>query len=407
MFLGLVKNEFIKLFSKMKTYIIIFLFIALCVIITFILQSVEKNYFIMNDPQFMIESLEEQIEVEKIRISSIEENTSISEEDKKIEMEDANAHIEYLEDEIERYQSEADGDHDWRVSVRKDLEDMKEQLSYMKESPSSSPRDYEYLQQEIDRLEMLLSTDTSPDEEHMNTGINYLFNNILFISSAFLSFGLILFNAETVAGEYNPGTLKFLLIQPVTRIKVLLSKFVVMVLSSIGLIMGIQGLFFVGVGIFRGFGSYKRPMLTGIEYEVVIEKGIEVVQRIAGSGSYIPLWQYIVKMLILEAFVILVFTAFVFMISTIAKSSLVASTIGICLALGTNIIYSISETYRKVSYLNFFHFGEIDGIVSGGIIGNTQALHFTYPMAIIVSIITTIIFVLIALGVFKKRDLLI
>ena len=318
-------------------------------------------------------------------------------------------YINSLEEELRSLQNKKNVNYDWREDYKGRLEDIKEQVEYLSEGEISKDeaRQKASFLQEIEKIEWLLSTDTSPDDEHLNTSANYLYTNIAIISAAFLTFGLILFNSETVSGEYNPGTLKFLLIQPVTRIKVLLSKFFVMVLSSLALIIGGQGLVTLIVGLLKGFGNFQRPMLVGQKFEVIMENGYQTMQDVSGSGNFIPLWKYIILMLILEIFLIITITAFIFMISTLSKSSIVATTLGISLLLGSNIIYSLSTKYRKLSYLNFFHFGDIEGILSGSIVRQTNAFLFTYTNVIIVCIVSTLVFVGIALGVFKKRDLLI
>ncbi len=410
MFSGLVKNEFIKMFSKKKTYIIIGLYLVLSIGIAVIGENAEESYFKYKDSDYLIENIQNQINYEKEYKESMENESSIDSDEKKQIIQSSNEYIKSLEDEIKQLESEKSEGYDWR-------EDYKEQIVFMESSLKSlNSRDnltkddlshIDYLKQDIDRLNKMLSTNTSPDDENLNSGINYLYNNLMIVTTAFLSFGLILFSSETVSGEYNPGTLKFLLIQPVTRIKVLLSKFFVMALSSVTLIIGSQGLFFIIVGLIKGFGKVNRPMLVGVEFEKVISSGYEMYQRIAGSGEYIPMWNYTVRMLILEIVFIITFTAFIFMVSTISKSSVVANTLCISILLGSTIINNLSASYKKLSHLIFLSFSNIDGIVSGSIIRDTGRMNFTPIMVVIVSTITTIAFILIALGVFKKRDLLI
>lgn len=411
MFSGLIKNEYIKLFSKKKTYIILGLYILLSIIIAMIGESFEKNYFRYKDPDYLIENINHQIQYEKEYLDSIQNDSSIDEDEKEMLLKNSNEHIETLKEEIKRLEErKKTGEYDWREEYREQIAANESIIKEIEAKGNLSKDDLNqvnYMKQDIERLNILLSTDTSPEDENVNTGINYLYNNLLMVTSAFLSFGLILFSSDSVSGEYNPGTLKFLLIQPVTRIKVLLSKFVVTALSSVTLILGGQALFFVIVGLIKGFGKLSRPMLVGQEFEKVIYDGFEMFQRIAGSGEYIPLWNYILRMLILEIFLIITVTAFIFMVSTISKSSVVANTMCISIMLGSTIVYNLSSSYRKISHLIFLNFGDIDGIVSGSIISNTGKVVFTPINVIIVCVITTIVFVLVSLGVFKKRDLLI
>lgn len=411
MFSGLVKNEFIKLFSKKKTYIVLGLYILLSIMIVVIGENVEDSYFKYNDPDFLIQNLEEQIQYEKEYIESFEADTDMDQEEKETQIEWSKEYVVSLEDEIKSIEQRKHGKpYDWKEDYQNQIKDNEIVLKELESKDKLTKDDQiqiNYTKQENERLELSISSESSPEDENINTGINFLYNNLLMVTMAFLSFGLILFNSDTVSGEYNPGTLKFLLIQPVTRTKVLLSKFVVMVISSVILIVGVKGLLFLVVGLIKGFGSINRPMLIGLEFEKVISNGYEMIEQIPGSGEFIPLWNYIFRMLGLEIILIIVMTAFIFMISTISKSSVVANTLSISIILGSTIIYNLSVKYREISHLIFLHYGNVDGIVSGSIIGDTGGVSFTPITVIIVSIITSIVFVITAVGVFKKRDLLI
>jgi ABC-2 type transport system permease protein len=404
MFLALVKNEFIKLFSKKKTYIVILLFIALLGIIVAVGEGSENSYLRNNDPKMRIENLENQIHYESEYIENMKKDENISEEDLKAQIQSSEQYIKDLESQIASLEEQIKNSSKdyWKEEAKKQLTDLKETLA-----STTNENDKAYLKREIEKLETHLNHNIPLYEEYMNTGFNYLYVSIGFISLMFLGFGLVLFNSDNISGEYNPGTLKFLLIQPVTRIKVLLSKFVVMVLSSLGLIIGIQALFCLGVGLVKGFGSIYRPMLVGIKYEYIMENGQEVLSRISNSGYYISFSEYLLRMLLLEVISIITITAFIYMVSTISKSSVIAMTIGIGIILGSTIIYNLSRTYRKYSFFNFLHYTDIDSIVSGTIVGNTGAINFTYPMVVIVSLITTTIFILLSCLFFKKRDILI
>ncbi|MDF2803636.1 MAG: transporter permease [Anaerocolumna sp.] len=239
----------------------------------------------------------------------------------------------------------------------------------------------------------------------MNTGINYYIKNITMVAAGFLAFGLILFSGDSVSNEYNPATLKFLLIQPISRIKVLLSKYFVMLISSLGLIMLTQFVFFLGVSLVKGIGGFARPILVDTKYEFITQNGNEVLRSIEGSGHYIELSSYLVRALLLQGLYIVVMVTFIFMVSTLVKSAIVSLTINISALLGATILYTLSTTYRQFSPFIFIHYSNIESIISGDVVAQTKNLLFTYQTIIIVSVITVLVFVGIALTVFKKRDI--
>jgi len=399
MFKGLVINEFVKLFSKKKTYIILALFILLSGVLVYVSETQERTYLKYNSPEYRISNLESEISYQQTYVSGLEENET---EGVKEEIINARAYLTSLEAQLEqaKLELEESEEYDWREGVKEQIKSMEADLS-----DENNQRYKASLEQEIERLTTYLEHDIRPDDDSYNTGINYYVGNIILVASVFLAFGLILFNADCVSNEYNPATLKFLLIQPVTRIKVLLSKYVVMLFSSLGLIMLTQFVFFLGVGLIKGFGSFARPMLVGLQYEYIIENGKEVLSQISGSGHYIALSEYLLRGLFLQGLFIVVMVTFIFMISTLVKSSVVSITVAISTILGTNIVYMLSTTYRRLSAFIFLQYTEIEGILSGRIISQTGSLAFTLPTVIIVSVISTVVFLTISLVVFKKRDI--
>ena len=72
--------------------------------------------------------------------------------------------------------------------------------------------------------------------------------------------------------------------------------------------------------------------------------------------------------------------------------------------LARNVIaYGISTTYKSFSHFIFLHFANVDQIVTGDIVGSTGSTYFTYPMVVIVSIVSTIVFIAISLGYLRKE----
>lgn len=394
MFVGLIKNEFIKLYSRKKTFIILILFMALSGVLVAVNESNENNYLQSKKPEFLIQNLEEQIGYQEDYLESVKND--------KVELKNAELSLEYTNEELKnaKLALENQDSYDWHEDVKAQIKELKEMNDNSIDEGSK-----EYNSKEIIRLQTSLDYNIPIDEEYLNKGINYIILNITLVAAGFLAFGLILFNADSVSNEYNPGTLKFLLIQPVSRIKILLSKFIVMILSSLGLIMGTQGLFCVGVGLVKGFGSLNRPILAGIKYEFIMENGLKVLNEVGNSGTYISLSSYLLKALSLEALYIIVMVSFIFMISTISKSSVISMTIAIGALLASNIIYMLSTTYRSFSPFIFLHYSNIEGIIKGTIVLETRSLYFTYPNVVIISLITSIVFLIISLLVFKKRDI--
>lgn len=400
MFLGLLKNELIKLFAKKKTFIIWGLFILLCVMLVVVNETAEKNYLKYNSPEAQVENLTREIANQEDNLKSIQSDTSISKEDKKINIEQIKTYLESLKEQLVSAKASLDSGTDWKSNLKNQIEEQKKVVEST--SDTDSKKDQE---RELKRLQLHLDNNVPLNDQNYNTGINFYILNITMIAASFLAIGLTLFNGDNVSNEYNPGTLKFLLVQPVSRIKVLLSKYVIMLLSSTVLIMVTQFLFFLGVGIIKGFGSFNRPYLVGLKYEYVYTNGQKFISEVSGSGHFILLWQYLLEALALQLLFLIVMVTFILMISTISKSSVVTMTVLICAILGSNIVYSLSTTYRKASPFIFLHYANIDDILTGQIVMRTGSFLFTWQTVAGMSALSTILFLGISLWVFKKRDI--
>jgi len=404
MFAGLIKNEFIKTFAKKKTYIVLFLFLVVCTAITVISYNNEKAYLASLDPATIVENIEEEIGYMKENIRYLTEDPSLSEEMKVKELEGSQTYLKELEaDLVEARAALARNEaYDWRAEALKELEFNKAELATTKDADSKA-----YLESEIVRIEYHLANDIPINESSLNTAFNYLRLSITVIIMGFLAFGLILFGGDIMSGEYTPGTLKFLLIQPVTRTKVLMSKYLVTVATALGLVLGIQILSALAIATINGFGSLNLPLLVGQKYEIQLQNGFEQVVAVAGSGHFIGQGEYILKALLFEALFIATMVAFTTMVSVLVKSSVIAFTVLIATLLGTNIIYNLSSAYRSLSTYFFIHLTDVDGILTGNIIAQTGVLNFSYALSIIVFLVSTVVLLGISITVFKKRDILI
>jgi ABC-2 type transport system permease protein len=147
--------------------------------------------------------------------------------------------------------------------------------------------------------------------------------------------------------------------------------------------------------------------MMGERYKEVFEEGYRVLRVIPSSGTLVDFSQYLLQGLLLEILFIFAMVAFIMMVSVISKSTVMAFTVLIGTLLSTNIVYSLSTTYRSLSPFIFLHHTNVNGILSGRIIQETGLLSFTYPLSIIVLTLSTLVFLGISMVIFKKRDILI
>ncbi|OCA92454.1 ABC transporter permease [Pseudobacillus wudalianchiensis] len=237
----------------------------------------------------------------------------------------------------------------------------------------------DYLQEQIKineyRLEHNLPADTKM------TTWSFIEENSQLLSLAGLF--MIIIAAGIVAGEYTWGTVKMLLIRPISRPKILFSKYAAVVLF--GLFM-ISVLFIVSALIGAVlFGSSETSVHFAYEGGKVVEQNM---------------FLYLLKIYLMKSVDVFMLATMAFMISAVFRSSSLA--IGISLFLlfiGTNVTMLIAMKYEWAKYLlfantNLLQYENGQTLVDGMTLGFSLAMLAVYY----------VVFQLLAFVTFTKRD---
>ncbi len=91
--------------------------------------------------------------------------------------------------------------------------------------------------------------------------------------------------ADLVSSEASGGTIKLLLTRPVKRWKILMSKYIAMILSTSFIVFSVAVLSYAISGIVFGYGGWNLPLLTGfsIQGEELNTTGVHLI----------PQWKYL------------------------------------------------------------------------------------------------------------------
>jgi ABC-2 type transport system permease protein len=200
----------------------------------------------------------------------------------------------------------------------------------------------------------------------------------------FVGLFAIIVAAGIVASEFSWGTIKLLLIRPISRTKILLSKYLTVLLFGASMLV-ILFIFSILLGlILFGVGD-QAPHLAYVNGEVQ-EQSIVV---------------YLIKTYLLKTIDVLMMATMAFMISAVFRSSSLA--IGISLFLlfmGANATALIAMKFDWAKYSLFAntdltqYTGEMQPLVEG----------MTMSFSIIMLLIYFAIFLFLAFFVFNKRD---
>jgi ABC-2 type transport system permease protein len=210
----------------------------------------------------------------------------------------------------------------------------------------------------------------------------FLYANVEIYVSIIVLYAVII-AAGNIPGEFSKGTIKLLLIRPISRSKVLFSKYIATVSFSLGMLIGTFALSLVVGGIFFGFESPSQANL------------------ITMSGS--PVENVIPHLISTTAFVfidMLMMITIAFMISTIFRNSAMA--IGLVIFLrfsGPNIVIALHQ-YDWAKYILFANLNLRQHIGGASFI---EGLTMTF--SVITLAVYFIIFIILTWWIFNKRDI--
>lgn len=407
MLFTLIKNEFIKLLKKGKTWIVFALFALFIGITIFEQYSQDKNMRMWQSPEKQLEmakenldyynnelelnknsdanpdyiaSLEESIEYSKEQIKSYEDiiKNGVNEDEWKKQLDEE---IKYAKEDIARYEKY---DDEWSKQYIVQAQERLEEFTYLKENNIQPLYGWEY------------------------DAYNYMSSLMQFLGMAILVAGIAVFMSDIVSGECTPATLKFLLIQPVTRGKVLLSKFIAVTITVLSMILGGELLGFLFVNLTSNSNSSSYPVSIGTLYEKIINPdGSAMLSKVIGSGHMGTNLELFIKSMLFQGLFIITACAVIFMISTLIKSSMITMAISVVVTVFLTIgSYNLSAL-RKIAHLVFLNFGDSISVFTGSSAMMMQNPNITVTNGIIVMIITSIVAYAIAHINFSKKDILI
>lgn len=206
-------------------------------------------------------------------------------------------------------------------------------------------------------------------------------------SSSLISFaGLftIIIAAGIVASEFGWGTVKLLLIRPIKRYKILVSKYITVILFDLLML----AILFISAAIL-GFALFGTG--DGNNVHLAYSGGAVVEQNML---------LYLIKSYLLSSIDVIMITTMAFMISAVFRNSSLAVGLSIFLLLmGGTVTSLIASRYEWAKYILFANTDltqYFDGVplVEGMTIG----------FSVIMLLIYFFVFQLLAFGVFTKRD---
>ena len=220
---------------------------------------------------------------------------------------------------------------------------------------------------------------------NLNKNLEYFFDNYGIFAIAII----IMIAGTIMSEEFNKGTIKLLLVKPYSRTKILLSKFITVMLMVIFvvLIMGIMQLL-VG-GVVFGFDSLSEPVVA--------------YNFNTNSLQEINVFVYFLTQFLAQLPIFILLATLAFALGTIFTNSALAITISLLGYIAANIINQLAISYN-IKFLEYFVTMNWD--LSQYLFGNLPNMEgMTMSFSIITCIVYFLIMVIPTWIIFKKKNI--
>lgn len=228
------------------------------------------------------------------------------------------------------------GETDWRTALQQRIIDSQNRLS----SSRISDEWKKQLEIRIAQQQYYLDHDINPSEPGAPTFLRGFVENSI---QLFLPLMVMVVAADLVSSENSMGTVKLLLTRPVKRWKILLSKYIALILS-VSFIIFIFGLLsYLISGAVFGFGGWTAPILTGFT--------VEAGELNTSEVNLIPQWQYILMEMGLAWYVALVVGTLSFMLSVLIRGTAAGMGVMLAFLISGTILTNMVSSWEAAKYL--------------------------------------------------------
>ncbi|RAP75670.1 ABC transporter permease [Paenibacillus montanisoli] len=263
----------------------------------------------------------------------------------------------------------------WQQQVTEENQVFDKRLS----DPDLDPESKAYFEEAKMVNDYRLEHQIRPTDSTMWEGINGSAQLVILITLF-----TVIIAGDSLAGEFATGTIKLLLIRPANRFKILVSKYISMIMFGFALLII---LFIVSIlvnGLLYQFGNMDLPLLT------VNSEG-QIVQK----NMVANLWQTY----LLNGVSTIIFVTMAFMISSAFRSSTMAIGFSIFALFAGSILMELLQSYDWSKYMLFANIS-----LSQYLSGRPYQEGMTLAFSIKVLAVYYLLFNLVAWAVFTRRD---
>lgn len=227
------------------------------------------------------------------------------------------------------------GTDDWQTALQEQIIDMQNRLA----SGRMLDEWREQLQVTMKQQQYYLDHNINPSEPGATTFTRMFIENA---SDLFIPLLVMIVASDLVSSENSQGTIKLLLTRPVKRWKILMSKYITLLLA-ISMIVTMTGALAYGLsGIVFGYEGWNAPIITGFVVDAgnVDTSGVRLVSQ----------WQLLFMDFGLVWYVAVVVGTLAFMLSVLIRSTSAGMGIMLAALISGAILSNMVSSWESAQY---------------------------------------------------------
>ncbi|MEI4829743.1 ABC transporter permease [Bacillus sp. FJAT-53711] len=278
------------------------------------------------------------------------------------------------------------GTSDWKVSLQQQIVDSQNRLNN-----SRLPEEWKkWLKVNVEQQQYYLDHNINPSAPGAPTFVRAFIEQGI---TLFIPLLVMIIAIDIVSGERSDGTMKMLLTRPIRRWKILLSKYVTMVLFISLILLFVGVLSYVLSGVVFGYSGWGLPVLTGF----ITEKNTLNTAFV----HLIPQWQYIVMAYGLAWFVAVVVGTISFMVSVLIRNTPAGMGVMLAALIAGNILNNFATSWEGAKYIFSVNLSLTDYL--SGQLPALPGLSMSFSLLNLT--IWAVVSLIIAFAVFTKQDM--
>jgi ABC-2 type transport system permease protein len=277
------------------------------------------------------------------------------------------------------------GTTDWRAQLQQQIIDTQNRLN----SSGLSEEWRKFLQIRLKQQQYYLDHDINPSAPGAPSFMRMFAENSI---DLFIPLMVMVIAADLVSSEASGGTIKLLLTRPVKRWKILLSKYIAMILSVSFTLLVLGGISYFVSGVVFGFGGWTMPLLTGfsVQGEELDTTNVHLLSQ----------WKYLLMEFGLVWFVSIIVGTLTFMLSVLMRST--AAVMGIMLAalISGAILSNMVSSWESAKYLFMVNLRLTDYV--SGMAPPIEGMTLGFSLTVLA--VWGLVALMVSFLVFTKRD---